>query len=107
MLLLKGFLHFSGSLMHQEEQGQRTVASFNKQDLKSWLHINTKAIGLPACSELENKFKLQNRTENATLVGLAWFPKEIKLRQLISLCEHTSLPSNTALFCWFSRVSPR
>lgn len=54
MLLLKGFLHISGSLMHQEEKGQRTVASFNKQDLKSWLHINTKAIGLAAYSELEN-----------------------------------------------------
>lgn len=41
--------------MHHEEKGQRTVASFNKQHLKSWLHINTMALGLAVYSDLENQ----------------------------------------------------
>lgn len=55
MILLKGFLCISGSVVHREEKRQRTAVTFNKQDLKSWPHINTKAIGLAAYSELENQ----------------------------------------------------
>lgn len=55
MLLLRGFLSISVCLVHLEEKGQRTVFSFNKQDLKSWLHINTAALGLAVYSELKNQ----------------------------------------------------
>lgn len=55
MILLKEFICISGSVVHQEGKTQRIGVSFNKQDLKSWPHINTKAIGLAAYSELENQ----------------------------------------------------
>lgn len=71
MLLLKGFLHISGSLMHQEEKGQKTVARFNKQDLKSWLHINTKAIGSAAYFEFENQ--ASNLSSRIELGMQLWF----------------------------------
>lgn len=71
MFLLKGFLHISASLMHQEEKGHRTVARFNKQDLKSWLHITTKAIELAAYSELENQ--ASNLSSRIELGMQLWF----------------------------------
>lgn len=71
MLLLKGFLRISGSLMHQEKKGQRTVASFNKQDLKCWLRIKTKAIGLAAYSEFENQ--ASNLSSRMELGMQLWF----------------------------------
>lgn len=57
--------------MHQEQKWQRTVASFYKQDLKTWLHINTKAIGLAAYSDLANQ--ASNLSSRIKLGMQLWF----------------------------------
>lgn len=91
MLLLKGLLHISGSLMQQEEKRQKTVARFNKQYLKSWIHINTKAIGLAAYSELENQASnLNSRIELGTQLCFKLVSYGNKAYAVNFLCTHKS-----------------